>query len=258
MENVCCFENCTEKHYGRGYCHKHYQQVKRDGGFSGWPICKSKNCENPVLCKNLCVKHYLRKKKHGDTRVVKKRGAKSVGRRWKRCKTARCGKRAKALGLCHTHYIRELRQGKIHDRICIVEDCSSPELAKGYCSRHWQLWNKYNDTNVRRIVATTPEEKRALATARMRRYRQTKHGKIRSRWSVGKHRTTTGWYVPGATKAQLLSLWDTTVCALCGQAMAEEEKSIDHILPLSKGGGHCLDNLQIAHLNCNRKKRNKV
>jgi len=56
------------------------------------------------------------------------------------------------------------------------------------------------------------------------------------------------------------ALW-TGACALCGLAIDAElrwpdplSKSVDHIVPLSKGGTHEQGNLQWAHLRCNMRK----
>ena len=64
---------------------------------------------------------------------------------------------------------------------------------------------------------------------------------------------------------------DRGVCQLCGQAVDESDyiyigdtfmagnsyPSIDHIIPLSKGGLHQWDNVQLAHRLCNSIKRDK-
>lgn len=48
-------------------------------------------------------------------------------------------------------------------------------------------------------------------------------------------------------------------CRLCGIQFSNlKDVSIDHILPLSKGGSDRLDNLQLAHKECNIKKGNKI
>ena len=66
---------------------------------------------------------------------------------------------------------------------------------------------------------------------------------------------------------------DKGVCALCGKPIAlndyyiteqgyfvagENYPSIDHITPLSKGGTHQKENIQLAHRGCNAKKGNKA
>lgn len=44
-------------------------------------------------------------------------------------------------------------------------------------------------------------------------------------------------------------------CAICGKFVPYEEFTIDHIIPLAKGGTNGLDNLQCAHEWCNYIKR---
>ena len=58
---------------------------------------------------------------------------------------------------------------------------------------------------------------------------------------------------------------DNWVCGLCGVEINKDTKwpdpgspSIDHIIPLSKGGHHIKANLQSAHLSCNMGKGNRV
>lgn len=55
------------------------------------------------------------------------------------------------------------------------------------------------------------------------------------------------------------------VCALCGQLVAidrarpkREWATIDHVIPLAKGGRHAYDNVQLAHLGCNSSKGARV
>ena len=46
-------------------------------------------------------------------------------------------------------------------------------------------------------------------------------------------------------------------CAICGLDIKREDFSIDHIIPISKGGRNILKNLQPAHKWCNLEKGNK-
>lgn len=66
------------------------------------------------------------------------------------------------------------------------------------------------------------------------------------------------------TKAELDALW-TGECALCREPIDTELKfpdplsrSLDHIMPLAKGGEHVAANLQWAHFTCNRRKSDRV
>lgn len=68
----------------------------------------------------------------------------------------------------------------------------------------------------------------------------------------------------GITKAKLLKR-DGPFCALCflplqtdGDPKSDLYWSIDHIVPMHKGGGHTWDNVQLAHRLCNSNKRDLV
>ena len=45
------------------------------------------------------------------------------------------------------------------------------------------------------------------------------------------------------------------VCALCGEPVEPADVTIDHIVPLVKGGAHERNNWQLAHRRCNSAKR---
>jgi 5-methylcytosine-specific restriction endonuclease McrA len=60
-----------------------------------------------------------------------------------------------------------------------------------------------------------------------------------------------------ATKSFLLR--KSNLCALCGEViLTMKDATIDHITPLSKGGVHVPNNMQLAHYNCNQKKGNNL
>lgn len=52
-------------------------------------------------------------------------------------------------------------------------------------------------------------------------------------------------------------LRQTNACGICGKSIINlKEATIDHIIPLSKGGHSGLSNLQLAHEKCNLLKGN--
>ncbi len=51
---------------------------------------------------------------------------------------------------------------------------------------------------------------------------------------------------------------DNGICGICGKPVIEQVLEFDHIVPLSRGGGHTNDNLQCAHKRCNRRKGAKL
>lgn len=67
-----------------------------------------------------------------------------------------------------------------------------------------------------------------------------------------------------AEPVDLDPLW-TGACAICGGLIdadlrwpAPGSKSVDHIIPLCKGGAHVQENLQWTHLECNLKKGSRL
>ena len=94
----------------------------------------------------------------------------------------------------------------------------------------------------------------------------------RRKWRTANHRHRARKYgVPyesGITLAKLIKR-DGLRCALCGgmcnlndhswsEYSGATYPSIDHIIPMSKGGGHTWDNVQIAHMLCNALKSDKL
>lgn len=56
--------------------------------------------------------------------------------------------------------------------------------------------------------------------------------------------------------------WTCGVCGLPVEPAASkpdlDRASLDHIIPLSKGGHHTYDNVQLAHLRCNVRKHARI
>jgi len=50
---------------------------------------------------------------------------------------------------------------------------------------------------------------------------------------------------------------DHGTCLLCGEWVKPRHASIDHTIPLSKGGTHTWPNVQLTHLICNLRKGNR-
>jgi 5-methylcytosine-specific restriction endonuclease McrA len=47
-------------------------------------------------------------------------------------------------------------------------------------------------------------------------------------------------------------------CFVCGEHVAMEDVSLEHILPLSLGGTDDMDNLAISHRSCNMRRGNDI
>lgn len=60
------------------------------------------------------------------------------------------------------------------------------------------------------------------------------------------------------TLQEILMHWnDTVFCAICKRFIEESDASLDHLIPLSKGGCNHIDNILIVHSWCNNQKDNK-
>lgn len=74
-------------------------------------------------------------------------------------------------------------------------------------------------------------------------------------------------YVPGITLKKLVKR-DGLTCKLCGERCDWDDKqrgacgplypSLDHIIPMVRGGGHVWSNVQVAHILCNSIKRDAL
>lgn len=51
---------------------------------------------------------------------------------------------------------------------------------------------------------------------------------------------------------------DLGICGICGLAVRRQDVSVDHIIPLSRGGLHAYTNVQLAHRRCNAGKRDRL
>ena len=101
-----------------------------------------------------------------------------------------------------------------------------------------------------------------------RRYRQTEAGKTSARKAASKwikahpeynrerarlqklKRNKVSIIDTGITIVRLMKR-DGNLCGICGLGVERADASIDHVLPISKGGVHAWTNVQLAHLSCN-------
>lgn len=92
-------------------------------------------------------------------------------------------------------------------------------------------------------------------------YRSTEVGKRSHLLSEHRRRKNADTLVNDLTSSDidfLLELQDN-ICVMCGGEFTNENKyTLDHILPLSKGGGLTLENIQLLHHSCNSSKGTKT
>lgn len=59
------------------------------------------------------------------------------------------------------------------------------------------------------------------------------------------------------TKSEIIKR-DGLNCYLCGELLTVKTSTVDHFIPLSRGGFHCASNARIACRPCNNAKYNKI
>ena len=58
------------------------------------------------------------------------------------------------------------------------------------------------------------------------------------------------------TKRAIYKIFSRTKqCGYCGKAMSFGDKSLDHLVPISRGGAHSIENVEVVCLTCNKQKR---
>lgn len=68
--------------------------------------------------------------------------------------------------------------------------------------------------------------------------------------------------IRGANPAPTIFLADIAArdknrCGICGRVVAKKDRSLDHRVPVSRGGQHVETNVQLAHKRCNFRKGNR-
>lgn len=109
--------------------------------------------------------------------------------------------------------------------------------------------SKYLESRPIQTLMTTDEQKAKAFIERVIRARELA--------AARRARRSGALIVEDVTREVLLAR-DGELCHLCGRWMCWRETSFDHVLPLSKGGEHTLENVKLAHRDCNSKKGDRL
>lgn len=223
-------------------CSSHYQKLRTYGDpladrrkVRGRP-CAIEDCAAPVVAHDLCSRHYTRLKRHGSVEDPRPWVGLGAGLRWcGRCKTA------KPVGDFYPNRSKPSgydTQCKSCARARRVETYQADLDASRAKSRQW-----YSASRARRL-------------ADARRYRRRHPEKIRANGSVARARKRAA-LVERFDHCEIFER-DGWICQICGKQVDRERAwphpqspSLDHIVPLAKGGEHSRRNVQLAHLGCN-------
>lgn len=107
---ACAVAGCPGRYLARGYCIKHYYQVKRHGEIrsastSASPVrrvCKEEGCTGSSYALGRCARHY--RQGWRVTAAPARRAAPAI-REEHRCRDGGCAEAPFSQGLCRLHYI---------------------------------------------------------------------------------------------------------------------------------------------------------
>lgn len=203
------------------------------------------------LTRGMCAKHYQRWRAHGE--VI--RGSFPGGQ----CKTCSTPLDSARKLFCSTkcksraNYLRRLSDGSeekarrkrnkpmsehlalIARGTCSIHDCGRDHTARGFCLMHWKADRRREGAEW--AVSGSDFKRRAI------------------RYGVEYERFD---------KRDVFAR-DEWNCQLCGEPVERGAKfphpdspSLDHIIPISRGGDHIPSNAQCTHLSCNMRKSNNL
>lgn len=219
----------------------------------GKGTCSIAECGRPHVARGWCGPHYARWRSHGDPEY-RIRGEIRGGR--KVCN--RCGE---DLPLDAFGPDAATKTGL--DRQCrACRSLTSTEWAMRNPDRIRETQRRYMASNLearreksRRYAA----ENRERAREYQRRYTEQYPDKARE-YTARRRARKLSTTVESINRLEVFER-DGWICGICGVAIDPQARwpesqfaSVDHVVPLSKGGTHTLENLQAAHLGCNLRK----
>lgn len=163
------------------------------------------------------------------------------------CTVEGCGGFRGCGDFCAAHYkraragdfgavLRELVRDR--DPICTATDCGRPHVARGFCAWHWKV-----DAAERGVEWAVEYMEGGGGRRRAERY---------------------GVEYEFVDRAEIFER-DGYICQLCGEDVDPAVKfpdsraaTVDHVVPISRGGDHVASNLALAHFSCNAAKGNRV
>lgn len=165
-----------------------------------------------------------------------------------RCKIEECDRPIRGRGWCGLHYARWLHHGDPMivtrgPKVCSVEGCDTAAVCRVLCDKHYTRWKRHGDPTVAiRPHLNLPEKVAGMLKQRRRR------------------KMIAAQFVAPVVDQEIFER-DGWICQLCHRPVnpatprtAPGGATIDHIVPIYRGGLHCPENVQLAHYRCNIKK----
>ena len=107
-----------------------------------------------------------------------------------------------------------------------------------------EAWRLYREANPEKVAAS------------QRRYRKANPEKLHAKYAK-RRALEKGAYVEHVDRKEVFNR-DDGICGICFKPIEYDEVTLDHIIPLVRGGEHSMRNIQLAHLKCNSSKGAKI
>lgn len=202
--------------------------------------------------------------------------------------------RGEGKGYCSKHYNRLRRHedplwGRPGRPVCSIDGCTGPAKGRGWCGKHYGRWSVHGDPVARvrgevvagkKLCAICGEDKPVAEFTRLNDpcrpcqamqvqahrkrnpdYWRTDAADARSqRRRAAKRDPSADLFAPVE-----IFVRDNWTCGICSTPVDRSKKfpdagsiSLDHIVPLSRGGLHTRANTQASHLGCNIRKNDRL
>ena len=155
---------------------------------------------------------------------------------------------------------REAHPEKVRqfDRNEWVAMCAAPEKRdrERERGRQWREGHADELTDKRRAEY---QAKRTEIDARLKAFREADPERYRKKQAEAarRRRARLAAVEVGKVDFDAISERDGGRCGICGKKVARSDASLDHIVPVSKGGPHVPSNVQLAQLRCNQSRSTK-
>lgn len=236
MERFCLIDDCPGKVMARSLCSRHYHNYRNHGTPLPEIICLECGADltgahrGRKRCAPCAVVAANARRRERDTAARPPFGPRDC---------YRCGEKTEP-----TRNARKLCKSCLQDgpSPCSEPDCDRPVRARDVCSMHYKRL-------MRAEGAWEPEPWDDRRRNNYHKRRALKAGSAAS----------------GAFANATVFERDGWVCGLCDEPVPRDavypdplSASLDHVVPLSLGGAHSLENVQLAHLSCNVRKGARV
>lgn len=231
----CSIEGCVDRPVGRGWCNKHYRRWVRSGKTElrvPSESCRVNDCTSRPRSahQDICEKHYYRLRRNG-TLQLSNPAREETFIHCAQCNELLtmpyafkfCGQR------CMTRNIRGREERSAPCLMCHNKIPPSDRLDKKFCSTSCSSSYRY-------YFVPGVKEQRTVSSAKRRAQKMQAESPLKySEWK------------------EIVSKCNNR-CLCCGI----EGVTMDHVVPLSRGGSHSIDNVQPLCLKCNLKKYTKT